>query len=574
MVDLIFSWVAAAFAQFFNFAIELIVPVFGFDFDTFARAFPFASVSYTIFQRVALAIALLVAAYHLFPFFMTWFGIRAEQLRSTPIRQLGQAVLAVIMIYYGNYILSAIIELTQLPFNAILYADIEYTAPLTEFRFNVVVAALNDVFYGASILMYIILLCLIGFSLIKVLLEAVERYVILFVLVYLSPLFAATLASEETSSIYSKFFSMFLSQCLLMLLNIWTIKMAVSLFANLANNNVPILALLMGYAFLRIAQRMDSYLNQLGLNAAVTGAGLGNELFATGAIMMGKLSGVTGGRTAVDPSQGNAGGGVLGASQRITSTFGRYNPLSAAGDIAKAGVAGVAQTARDAFSAGVESYNQQSFASGPGKITAAVQSAVSHAKNNTVQNIQGKESKVDNIFTRMYNNTKDAHPSASNSSSPNPSQSMPLNSTTMDRVPHNAHTANKVFETFSNGDQSYSEPREVASVIEGLGIDKISPAMKQFVDAGYGNIESTNKSYTLGAIELNAEHEPGKGLQASFIKNGKEESLTVVGKEQYLKMDHQTQHAYTGYKNKDGAEFYYKYESKKPTPTQSPKEDP
>ena len=60
---------------------------------------------------------------------------------------------------------------------------------------------------GKSLLFEILIL--IGYNYIKLLLEITERYVVTFVLMYLSPLASATIASPTTNGIYKKFFTMF-----------------------------------------------------------------------------------------------------------------------------------------------------------------------------------------------------------------------------------------------------------------------------------------------------------------------------------------------------------------------------
>lgn len=553
MLDLILSWLAKVLAAAIDLAIKTILPVFGFDFTTFSNAFPFAATAYFIFQRVALAITLIVAVYHLIPFLMSWFGIRSEQLKATPFKQLGQAVLAVIAIYYGNYILGTIIDIAQLPFSALLEADAVDLS--MDFEYGIA-QGISDIFYQQSILLYIILIVMIGWSMIKVILEAVERYIVLYVLVYLSPLAAASLASEETSGIYKRFFSMFISQCLLLLLNVWSLKMGVSMFNSLSTHSSPILGLLMGYAFLRIAQKLDSYMNQLGLNAAITGAGLGNEMFATGAVLMGKFSGMTGGRS-VATSGAGGGGGILGFSQKVSQSFGRYNPVSAGADIVRGAASGFSQTVSDAATAGTEAYSGGTGTPSD-RISSAIKEGKAHlTKENLQQNVRSKVDGVDNIITRKGNEhrTDDAIYAMANAESGKGQEGADPS-----LIAANAYSAGRAFSSFHQNDYTTHEQSDVAAVLDGIGAAKVDSTMAQFVNVGYGNIPAKNVEYSMDR----------SGINASFALDGRKYNLNVVNADQFNEMHHDEQIAYQSFSSKAGQVYHYKATSQKVESTGKP----
>ena len=129
---------------------------------------------------------------------------------------------------------------------------------------------------------------LIGWEFLMFLAEIVERYVILGVLYYTSPLAFAMAGSKSTSSIFSSWMRMVLSQLLLMCFNVFFYRLfidgygaygsAISDMANasgaIAHGGIVIIWNLMMYAILHVGTRMDAYMATLGLSTAQAGRGL------------------------------------------------------------------------------------------------------------------------------------------------------------------------------------------------------------------------------------------------------------------------------------------------------------
>ena len=336
MMDLILSWFFHGIAEAFEMACDMFSAVFGFDMTLFTDTFEFAAIAFPLLQKIGLAIALLLSAWQVIVFFTKG----AEYAAASPIRAALNALLAVAFIFYGNYLFDIILEFCKYPYAAITSID------GVRFETNVggsVVAFLRDSFFtGSTQILSLILLLLIAFSFLKLLLEMVERYVVAFVLMFLSPLAASTLASSTTSGIYKKFVTMFISQCLLLFLNAWCLKMACAGLSVGTNSGSVIIPLIMCYSFLRISTKMDSYINQLGLNAAITGGGLGAELFAAGHTMMNMAKGGGNG------SGSGAGSKVLGAAK----TMMRYSPATAAVIGMKDAAVGAAKGTSEAWRSG------------------------------------------------------------------------------------------------------------------------------------------------------------------------------------------------------------------------------
>ena len=118
----------------------------------------------------------------------------------------------------------------------------------------------------------IILLVSLGWNYFKLLLEVVERYVVVGVMCYTSPLAFAAGGSKATQSVFRSWCKMVGSQLLLLVLNVWFLRgFASSVGQFLANggaltsrNGNIFLWLFCALAYLKTAQRFDSYLSSLG----------------------------------------------------------------------------------------------------------------------------------------------------------------------------------------------------------------------------------------------------------------------------------------------------------------------
>lgn len=546
MVDLLVSAIANMIAEALNAAVNMIMPLLDFDFDSFNMAFPFAANAYSIFQSVAVAIALLLAAFQIFPMLSG-----QSQTKTTPVRAGLFAILSVFGIYYGNYILTAIMEIAQAPYDAMMNAD---SSSAFTFAFDPVLAVITDAAYQVSIIIYIVLLLLIGIAFIKLLLEAVERYVILFVLVYLSPLASSTLASEPTSGIFKRFLSMFISQCVLLILNVWSLKMSISLFDGLGASTNPVLSLMLGYAFLRIASKLDSYLNQLGLSAAVTGAGLGSELMATGMMMLSKLGGLTGGKNVSSGSASGGSGsssGILGFSQKLSSGIGKISPVAGAADAGKNAVQALGKTAGQGLTAAKEAMAGTS-GSLTEKLGAGVEAAGNTLKQNVGKNLHDASMKTQgsSLWARGAAQAANAKIDGTGVDSlvKNAVSGEGLTADERHDLASNAFVGDKVMNSFEGGNET-SESADVAATMQSIGLEDADPKATDAINAGYGNIDAEDVDFVQNE----------NGIQANFSKDGWNESWDVKTAAQYNALSPDAQQAYTAFKSANGGQYYYSH---------------
>ena len=536
MIDIIISWISDTIGDLLNSAIAFFSPLLGFSFQRFVNTFPYANTVYLIFQRCGLVIVLIVAVVQLFG----WFFPSSERSRIPPTKTAFSVILAVGFIYFGNYLLQGILNLCMYPYEAIMEGSTEQNGIVINANLG---SLLYDSFAGLLAVLYIIIFAMIAWAFMKLLLESIERYIVLFLLIYASPLASATLASEATKDIYKKFLTMFVSQCILMILNIWILKLCISMFENLgasAPEEKP-LALLLGWGLLKIGSRLDSYVNQLGLNAAVTGTGLASEIGAVAGGLMasaGLTAGaISGGKFGGGPSGGRRSGGLWGAARSVATTVDKYNPMSAVGR-------------------GAVNYGSAMLKSTVGK-DGLVGAAINRIKGNAPapkgswqQNFQKNmkaaslKTQEENVWARALagKDRKAAVGNIGNNSA-----------TSIDRAntAKYSHIADQAFKGAAAGNAVVTEPADVGAVMQGIGFENTFAGAEGFTAAAYGNGHAENVDFKMDT----------DGIQASYTQDGKTHSTTILSEEQHGALPFEKQEGYTSFTSDNGNTYFYKVSS-------------
>lgn len=139
------------------------------------------------------------------------------------------------------------------------------------------------------------LLIALGWNYFKLLLEAVERYIVVGVLCYTSPLAFCMGGSKATNQVFKSWCRMVGSQLLLLVMNVWFIRGFNSSVGQYIGNGGALstgqgsifLWLFCALAFLKTAQKFDSYMAAMGLNVAQTGSSMGMELLMAARVISG-----------------------------------------------------------------------------------------------------------------------------------------------------------------------------------------------------------------------------------------------------------------------------------------------
>ena len=190
-----------------------------------------------------------------------------------------------------------------------------------------------------GLLLLIIMMIALAWNYFKLMLETVERYVLVGVLCYSSPLAYSMGATKATSRVFQSWCRMVGSQLLLLVLNVWFLRAFNSSVGQYVANGGALssghgnvfLWLFCAIALLKVAQKCDSYLAALGLSVAQTGSSMGMEMLMAARVLTGFSKGagsagsMFGGGRAANAAAAAGGAATGGAFSGFVS---RYKPNS------------------------------------------------------------------------------------------------------------------------------------------------------------------------------------------------------------------------------------------------------
>lgn len=320
MLDWIFEgivgWVSSIVTKLMDAVSGLFLSALGTDMLAMEEYFPFVSKAFTVMQYTAWAILFLITVWQLF---RSLSGPIAEA--ENPWTLLIRGSLFAILIGFAKPIFLYVLKIAKAPYSALMDLPMgseNFTFAGVE---NVLKNGLINIVSTVSVvgtLLITILMIALGWNYFKLLLEVVERYVVVGVLCYTSPLAYSMGASKSTSQVFRSWCRMVGSQLLLLVMNVWFLRgfnSAIGYYIGnggaLSNGQGSVfLWLFCALAFLKTAQKFDTYLASIGLNVAQTGSGMGMELLMAARV----ITGVGGGfRSAGSMFRGTAGAAASAA---------------------------------------------------------------------------------------------------------------------------------------------------------------------------------------------------------------------------------------------------------------------
>ena len=349
MLETIFSWLTGGIGEALSWAIVTFLDVLDLSLGVFVSVFPVFSTGYSILQAVSVGLIILIAGFSILSFFLPGLA----RPRETPPAVLIRAGIAGMCVYFGGYAVEWFVDLAKIPYDvflSILKSD-SFPAESLDLAEGLGTAlsagaagsagdtAAVAIGAGAVTILSFLLVLIIAWNVMKLMLEVVERYLMVGFLAYTSPLVCSAMASAETGHIFRRWLSMFFGQCLLMFLSVFSFDIILSGFVftrqaveAAAEGTAPYwLRIIMILAMCKIAQRLDSYLQQIGIGAATTGQNLWDDIVAT-AMTLGRMGRAAGGARRSTPDAPGPGGpdsgkdgSVLGSRARMNGT---RNPAS------------------------------------------------------------------------------------------------------------------------------------------------------------------------------------------------------------------------------------------------------
>ena len=287
----------------------------GTDLTVMEEYFPFLSKAFDVMQYTAWAMLFLITVWQLFKAFG---GPISES--EHPLQLVARSSIFALLIGYAKPIFEIVLDIARAPYTALM--DIQMSAE--DFTFAGVeqvlmsgITTLVSVITVVGLILMLILQISLGWNYFKLLLEVVERYIVVGVLCYTSPLAYCMGGSKATEPVFKSWCRMVGSQLLLLVLNVWFLRgfnSAVGQFianagATSTGQGNIFLWMFCALAFLKTAQKFDSYLAAMGLNVAQTGSGMGMELLMSARVLTG-LGGSVRSAGSVFHSSASAPGGA------------------------------------------------------------------------------------------------------------------------------------------------------------------------------------------------------------------------------------------------------------------------
>ena len=202
----------------------------GCDMTVFLRYFPAAETMYHVFMGLAIGLILLNWVWQLFKNYGAVAGIEAED----PIKLSLRSVFFILLAYFSDDIVNTVLRIGGTPYHWIMNSEL----PALNFAdFNSVVLVIIGVCTNGGVaLIALVLVLILALNYIKLLIEAAERYVLLGVLVYTSPVSFAMGASQSTSSIFKSWCRMLGGQVFLLIMNAWCLRLFTSMVGTFISN--------------------------------------------------------------------------------------------------------------------------------------------------------------------------------------------------------------------------------------------------------------------------------------------------------------------------------------------------
>lgn len=229
----------------------------------------------SLFKIVGYVIATLLYAWNLFTML---FGPLTEN-RESPLKLTAKYGITLFVVHFSEHLMSILSVIALRLWDYIASIDLSDSEalegllnPFDVFRVNFSISGFFSIILG------------IGFGwamlkqVVRLLLEIIERYIVYSLLMIMSPMGLSTFVSKSSENIGKSYLQMYISELILLVSNLWFVRMFFRLVNNPNMGSDQILqnvqTMLFVLAFLTVAQRMDFYMKSMGLSTAITGGGV------------------------------------------------------------------------------------------------------------------------------------------------------------------------------------------------------------------------------------------------------------------------------------------------------------
>ena len=216
MLDWIFEgivdWVGRTVTRLMDAVSGLFLETLGTDMTVMEAYFPFVGKAFTVMQYMAWAILFLITVWQLF----RAFGGPITEAEN-PYALVARSALFALLIWFAKPIFLYVLQIAKVPYTALM------DLPTTNYDFSFVgieavmrnglTNFISTITVVGEILVLILMIAL-GWNYFKLLLEVVERYIVVGILCYTSPLAYSMGASKATGQVFKSWCRMVGSQLL------------------------------------------------------------------------------------------------------------------------------------------------------------------------------------------------------------------------------------------------------------------------------------------------------------------------------------------------------------------------
>lgn len=357
MLDTIVSWFIGAIGEALQWVVKELYGQLELSLSRIYNNFAPLATAYNILQACAIGLILAFSAWNLFKF----FGGSLTKVHETPIMILVRAFFAAMLVFVGGYFVSMVVDIAAVPYKEFMGIDAIRAGGGTSFSLTFTATGL--VGSSAAFLIDLVLMILIAWNVLKLVVEIVERYLMVAVLAYTAPIFYPFLCSSSSTPIFMKWVGMFLGQCALMSVSVMFTTLVLACFSPSGGDD-GMLRLIFGLAMCKVAQRADTYMQQLGIGVATTGENLIDDVVAFGH-QLGRSRFAGGGDGGGDAGGGNSRRSILGTAAGLGGVVGfGANAIKnfQEGKTVKDSVASAAKTAAKNSVPGMKTYQRHKAA--------------------------------------------------------------------------------------------------------------------------------------------------------------------------------------------------------------------
>lgn len=308
LLELLFESVSEMCSKFIvdmmDVASGMFTEILSCDLDLFEEMFGVAGDLYrNAIVPMGVALLLMILVWQLFKSMFGKLGTASED----PVELVFRSCFCLFMILFAKDIVNYILEIAGTPYDWVVGTTITVDSFSEYVNTAEGVMSVLGIDVMTISMLKLLLQLVVAWNYFKMLFILAERYVLLGIFSYTSPLAFASGGSKATNNVLGSWTKMFGGQVLVVILDAWCVKMFLSAYGNMMASSYGFTKFFAAnmclIGFCKITAKLDSYMGSLGVNLGRIGGGMSG----LGALLMaGRLMNFGGGRKGT--AQGEHGG--------------------------------------------------------------------------------------------------------------------------------------------------------------------------------------------------------------------------------------------------------------------------